>query len=129
MKQCTEHPGGKTGSGYGWNAKLRMNAHKAAWVAAHGPVPPGMLVLHTCDNPPCVELSHLFLGTPKDNARDRNRKGRQARGERHGCAKLRPRQVLRIRSAKGGYSMIASRFKVSVQTVCQIKKRQTWGHL
>jgi hypothetical protein len=53
-----------------------LNAHKAAWELVHGPVPDGLLVCHACDNPPCCNVEHLFLGTKSDNAWDCIRKGR-----------------------------------------------------
>jgi hypothetical protein len=54
----------------------RVPAHRAAWEVAHGPIPAGMVVMHTCDNPPCCNPEHLALGTRADNNRDRFRKGR-----------------------------------------------------
>lgn len=59
-------------------------AHRVSWIFAHGPIPDGLWVLHHCDEPTCVRPDHLFIGTHKDNVADRDRKGRQARGERHG---------------------------------------------
>lgn len=61
-----------------------QHAHRTSWVFERGPIPKGLFVCHHCDNPPCVNPEHLFLGTSADNTRDRDRKGRQARGERHG---------------------------------------------
>lgn len=51
-------------------------AHRMAWELEYGPIPEGKCVLHSCDNPPCVRPSHLFLGDELANARDRDRKGR-----------------------------------------------------
>lgn len=58
------------------SSRRTMQVHVLAWTHINGSVPEGMLVCHTCDNPPCLELSHLFLGTNADNMRDMSEKGR-----------------------------------------------------
>lgn len=79
MAECIEFAGWRDRDGYGQlptAAHGTRRAHKAAWIEIHGPVPDGMVVCHTCDNPPCVNVEHLFLGTIADNNRDMSRKGR-----------------------------------------------------
>jgi hypothetical protein len=58
-----------------------MRAHRAAWMEVHGAIPEGMCVLHRCDNPPCIRIDHLFLGTNADNVADKMAKGRHRNGK------------------------------------------------
>lgn len=90
---CLEWVGNRNGYGYG---RLKIGgsevlAHRVAWTIANGPIPPGLCVLHHCDNPPCVEVGpgHLFLGTKAENNTDRSVKGRSATGDGSG-ARLHP---------------------------------------
>lgn len=78
--------GGKNHDGYGrlgWSYGLvnrlggERAAHRIAWILTHGPIPPGKLVMHTCDNPPCINPDHLMLGTELTNMQDKIKKGRQ----------------------------------------------------
>lgn len=57
-------------------AGRQVYAHRYAWVLANGPIAPGLVVCHTCDNPPCINVDHLFIGTQADNVRDMYAKGR-----------------------------------------------------
>lgn len=78
LNACWEWQGGKTSDGYGASAIRNKSAlaHRVAWELANGPIPAGMEVCHRCDNPPCVNPAHLFLGSHADNIRDMFAKGR-----------------------------------------------------
>lgn len=71
---------GAKSKGYGRYRIVRgansRRCHRVSWELAHGPIPPGMVVMHSCDNPSCVNPAHLSLGTQRDNVHDAIAKGR-----------------------------------------------------
>lgn len=83
---CWEWQGRRDGQEYGRfdvHAVPQL-AHRIAWELTHGPIPDGLCVLHHCDNPPCCNPAHLFLGARAVNNADMRQKGRQAQGDGHG---------------------------------------------
>ena len=133
-------------SGYGqaYYKGKHVRAHRMAWEEAHGPIPEGMQVLHKCDNKPCVNVDHLFLGTHDDNMKDKVAKGRQAQGENtspylrpetvrkgsaHHKALLTEEDVLNIRATDARLVDLAGAYGVSISTISNIKVRKTWRHV
>ena len=105
-----------------------------AWYFSNGTILGGLWVLHHCDNPPCCNPSHLFLGTRLDNMRDCKDKGRRAitLGERNGNAKLTEADVLEIKALlfKGmSQRAIANQFGVAQQLISCIKTGSLWAHV
>lgn len=134
---CWVWMGRLTRRGYGSVLSARpkrraMAAHRISWELYRGPIPEGMLVLHRCDYPPCVNPDHLFLGTVADNNRDMVEKGRSTRGERHPKARLKACDVLEIRrlSESGATNQaVATMFGVSDSTIDAIRNRRRWNHV
>lgn len=128
---CWEWYGRRHSAGYGLISRGRY-AHRAAYAQAHGPIDSAQHVLHRCDNPPCCNPAHLFLGTQADNMADKQAKGRQARGARNGSAKLTEHDVRGIRclvSYGETHAAIAGRFGVAPSQVSMIRNGHTWRHV
>lgn len=140
---CLLWTGSTLPSGYGqlrWNRKCER-ASRLSYMLAYGPIPDGVFVCHKCDTPACIEPTHLFLGTQKDNAQDMAKKGRQGlhvnperavRGERHHSAKITDATVVDIRRAHsaGVTGMALSRqYGLSNATISNIVRRRTWRHV
>jgi hypothetical protein len=112
-------------------------AHRVAYTLCYGPIPNGLQVCHRCDNPPCCNPYHLFLGTIADNMADKKRKGRARAGwisgERHWASKLTEDDVRAIRAAltDGTVTMVtlAAQYGVSAPTIFSIKHRRHWRHI
>jgi predicted DNA-binding protein (UPF0251 family) len=75
---------GRGGYGHFRHKHVDYQAHRTMFLMTYGPIPPGLFICHHCDNPPCCNPSHLYLGTNADNAQDAKRKGRTATGDRNG---------------------------------------------
>jgi len=149
--ECWIWSAGCEGQGYGCFPCNGRNwkAHRYAWELKNGPIPRGKCVLHRCDNPPCVNEKHLFLGTKKMNTQDMIAKGRggwkngtewqsthagkSPKGELNRHAKLTYTDVVAIRQLAALLGpttrIVALQYKLHPDTVRAIVKRKLWSHL
>lgn len=111
-------------------------AHRFSWTLHCGPIPEGMCVLHNCpggDNRACVNPLHLWLGSPIENAADRDLKGMTLQGAAHRRAKLSEADVLEIRSLfeTGRYTKVelGRQFGVTDSQIRNIVQRRLWRHI
>lgn len=150
---CWEWQRCRTPQGYGQVAvdRVRWIAHRYSWHLHFGPIPRGLFVCHRCDNPPCVNPAHLFLGTHQDNMRDMAEKGRAARskGRPHGPSGVRTnfhshvgtknpngrlteeaaKQIISRLATGELYTAIAADFPISHWAVAKIAQGRSWTHL
>lgn len=106
-----------------------FQAHRVAWLLAHGRYPGDRFVCHHCDNPSCVNPTHLFLGTPAENSADARSKGRTRRkADRSPRSRLSPEEVLRsMRSSGLTHAKLGGLFGVSAARVRRRAQAEGWG--
>lgn len=131
--ECWEWMKGRDLNGYGRMkvGSRTVKTHRVSWALHFGIIPPGMFVLHRCDNPPCCNPQHLFLGSTADNARDASSKGRLAAGDRH-WMRQQPERVagsnsVGARSAHDRSGSANGRAKLTAEQVAIIRTRYAAG--
>ena len=140
-EECWPWHGSRSPDGYGEirftrSRKKAVATHVAIFVDRREIVPSGMLVCHTCDNPPCVNPNHLYVGSRADNMRDMHDRGLwhsgQVKGEDNGNSVLKDSDIFQIVSMINGgltNSAIASRFGVTHSTISLIRLGKKWSHI
>jgi DNA-binding XRE family transcriptional regulator len=124
-----------TGRGIFWFNGNSVHAHRVAWILTNGPIPQNKWILHHCDNGPCVNPKHLFIGDHAANMRDMIAKGRQAdqRGENSHRAKLASSQVKKIRRRWKPYiysqQKLANEYGVSRSAIQAVLDGRNWKHI
>ena len=136
---CWNWIGAHDKDGYGWIrvSGRQVSAHRYSYTTSHGNIPDGLQVLHTCDNPRCVNPDHLFAGTHQDNMNGMMSKGRRANiyGVDSKNAKLTNEQVIEIRQRykprhpTDGCNAMAREFGVGQMEISRIINRKRWKHL
>ena len=96
-----------------------MTASRAAWILSNGAIPNRKHVLHRCDNPPCINPAHLFLGTHQDNMDDMARKNRKP-------SKLTLADVKAIRESRSTSATLARQYGVAERTIRYARNPNTW---
>ena len=119
------------------NSRKPLKTHRFAYELEFGPIPDGMSVLHRCDNPPCCNPKHLFIGTQADNMHDMDEKLRRItpdrKGARHGMARLTEDDVrdIRRRYSTGTVTQaaLACHFRVTQAQISSVVLRKSWSHI
>ncbi len=138
MNECWEWQAYCKKAGYG-QFKLygkHKGAHRVSWMIVNGEISDNMFVLHKCDNPSCVNPTHLFLGTPADNMQDMISKARTSyisrnAGEKHPRSKLTRQDVFEIRTLAKTMNRyeIAKMYDVKYSQISNIINRISWTHI
>jgi hypothetical protein len=135
---CWEYQGHRDRQGYGMvnRGGNVTRAHRHAYALTHGPIAAGVVIRHTCDNPPCANPAHLVAGTQGENIADRQKRGRHRPGrfpgERHHNARLTDADVLAARAARADgetIRSIARRYGISPGWMGDVLSGKAWSHL
>lgn len=124
-------PSGYGVIGLGKLGRRQVLAHRVSYELHYGPIAPRMFVLHSCDNPSCVNPAHLRQGTPQDNMLDMIAKGRKVVpfGSDHFCARLDAEKVREIRTSTETNVALAERFGVNPSAISNVRNGVTWKHV
>jgi hypothetical protein len=130
---CWPWRGARRAKGYGFFIRFGRSiqaSRRSLEIALGRSLRPGECALHHCDNPPCVNPSHLFIGTIADNNHDAKTKGRSARGQKAGPRSgLTEAIVLAIRESTDSTANLARRYGINEGTMRDARRGKTWGWL
>jgi hypothetical protein len=124
-ESCWIWTGKRNTAGYGiflLPGEIQVRAHRHAYEVFKGPIPDGMIIMHSCDNPPCVNPDHLSVGTRADNNSDTAKKRRHNYGLDHWNGKLSAEQIEEIRNSKSTCRALAAKFGVTYGYISALKR-------
>lgn len=138
--ECWKWQANKNNKGYGMfrpgGVAPKRLAHRLSYEDCFGAIPRGTLILHSCDNPSCVNPEHLRLGSHKDNVADMDIRGRrittQLKGEQNPISKLTTDQVITIRGdylSGNSIQQIAAKFELSELSIPDYVSGRSWTHI
>lgn len=133
--ECWGWAGASEPTGYGKfsiGSGVIAKAHRFSYELHKGPIPEGLLIRHTCDNPPCTNPDHLLVGTYKDNARDAQERRRMAHGDNHGkriMSEAQVREFRRLYDEGVTSTEIAKQNGLPHMAVWQAVKRINWKYV
>jgi hypothetical protein len=105
----------------------QIGGHRYAWQEVHGPIPEGMYVCHRCDNRPCVNVDHLFLGNASDNNRDMALKGRNWQQQKTHCPQGHPYDMIKSKKSWSGVQRRCSICKNNEARLYRARKKAARG--
>lgn len=128
---CTISQRVKDRDGYSkiWIKGKEWREHRYVWTQHNGDIPKGKVIRHLCNNPSCINIEHLAIGTHYDNMQDRKKAGHYNKGTKHVNAKLTEEQVLDIRTKQKTQLEYAEQYAVSRFTIQQIQYKNIWKHI
>jgi len=133
--ECYEWQGALDKDNYGviWFNNKSWRVHRLIWVIYNGNIPKEMCICHKCDNPKCININHLFIGTTQENTKDRDNKNRQAKWDKHIFTKLNPIQIKEIKKLHFedgiSYRKLAEKYNVCYATIREATIGRNWKHV
>jgi hypothetical protein len=124
---CTSHVPNESGYIHFRRDGIRCYAHRYIYELNYGEIPEGMIVRHKCDNPPCINIEHLEIGTPKENMMDMVERNRSLKGEKNGRAILNENNIREIRADKTSTNVsLGKKYNVSDDLISLVRLYKCW---
>lgn len=129
---CIDWMGMRDRDGYARYGEKAKIVSRLVWEKSNGKIPPKMCICHTCDNPGCVNIEHLWLGSVRENNLDKEKKGRSPHGKNHHKAKINDNDVIEIRKLyqNGMFQIdIGKKYGLCQTSISRILSGKGWKHL